>query len=480
MNAMTLAPLSVATSDTALAAYEIALTTRTPAAFETAAHALAAALRRDQALALSGSRPRPSLRLVADNPEPQSAPKRSKAQSASADHLCVKVLAGALARVVAVIERFNTIPILSNVLLEAEGDTLRLTANNLDMIASETIPAPGVGTWEATVPGRMLLDLVKKAKAAPVAFAVEEAATPPKSASDPSHFVTVTVGGLSSRLPGLAVDGFPRHIGADAGAEGADQSARIVIDAAEWGETLKAILPFCSTDETRYYLNGAFLTRYQENHNPVVRLVATDGHKLMRHDFASADYCGGFLPENNGLRGVIIPRFAVAWMAKHGPKDGAVNIAVTGKPGCERVTVTAGGLTFSTKTVDGSFPDYVRVIPSQDGALVIEGMADTFGPALNQLASISYEKSRSVALDVRDGQLIGSTRVAYDGASTESPLPCRVTGEGFQVGFNAAFLGAVCGLSKRFALHLQDNAGPALARFPDLPNRIAVVMPLRV
>ena len=93
MNAMTLAPLSVATADTALAAYEIALTTRTPAAFETAAHALAAALRRDQALARSGSRPRPSLRLVADNPEPQSAPKRSKAQSASGPDLDAPVKA---------------------------------------------------------------------------------------------------------------------------------------------------------------------------------------------------------------------------------------------------------------------------------------------------------------------------------------------------------------------------------------------------
>lgn len=474
MNAVqTLAPLSVATADTALAAYEIALTTRTPAAFETAAHALAAALRRDSALARSSSR-RPSLRLVADNPEPQSAPKRSKAQSASGDHLCVKVLAGALARVVAVIERFNTIPILSNVLLEAEGDTLRLTATNLDMMASETVPAPGIGTWAATVPGKTLLDLIKKAKAGPIGFAVEEADTPPKGASDPSHFVTVTVGGLSSRLPGLPVTDFPRF------AESEGQSALFTADAEEWRETLKAILPFCSTEETRYYLMGAFLTRYQEAGTWVTRLVATDGHKLMRHDFALGSFTGDIPKVENGQAGVIIPRFAIAWLAKNAPKTGYLAIRIGGKPGSERVTVTADGFTFTTKVVDGAFPDYVRVIPSQDGALVIEGLAECFGPALSQLASISYEKSRSVALDVREGQLIGSTRVAYGEASTEAPLPCRVTGEGFQVGFNAAYLATVCGLAKRFDLHLQDNAGPALARFPDLPNRVAVVMPLRV
>lgn len=482
MNAVqTLAPLSVATADTALAAYEIALTTRTPAAFETAAHALAAALRRDAALARSASRPRPSLRLVADNPAPQSAPKRSKAQSAPADHLCVKALAGALARVSAVIERFNTIPILSNVLLEAEGDTLRISATSLDMKASETIPAPGVGNWAATVPGKTLLDLIKKAKAGPIGFAVQEADTPRRGESDPSHVVTVTVGGLSSRLPGLPVGEFPRFLGADGGTESDAQSAHVVIDAEEWRETLKAILPFCSTDPTRYYLQGAFLTRYQEAGAWVTRLVATDGHKLMRHDFTSATFSGG-LPKGDYQHhaGIIIPRFAVAWLAKHGPKEGAVEISVTGKPGCERVTVTAGDLTIATKVVDGSFPDYIRVIPSETGRMVIEGKADTFGPALNQLAAISYERSRSVALDVREGQLHGAVRVAHDQASTESPLPCRVTGEPVSVGFNAAFLTAVCGLAPSFDLHIQDNAGPAVARFPDLPNRVAVVMPLRV
>lgn len=283
-------------------------------------------------------------------------------------------LAAALTRACAIVERRNTIPILSDVLLEASGDVLTISASDLDMQTCEAIPAAGVGVWSITAPAHPLRGIAAKApKGAAVTF------TPP--GADPRLLVSVAGAGetkLPVQLPGdFPVMQFePVH--------------SLMFEAADLWAALGAVAPSMSTESTRFYLNGAYLHPEGDG----ARLAATDSHRLAVREIVTA--ASGDWP------GVILPRGAVAWLVRHGPRAGLVTLDMSAKG--FRVT-GEGGAVLTSKLIDGSFPDYKRLQAQSPEAPAVTMDAAALRAGLELAACAAAKPARAVLLSLRGAEV---------------------------------------------------------------------------
>lgn len=406
----------------ALAAYEAACAGSNRITFEDAAHMMAEFLKRPKE-------------------------KAAKAPRAPSGAFTPANLAAALQRLLQAMERRNSIPILSNVRLNAGGGRLTLTGTDLDMVYSETLSAYVGPAFDTTVEALALAGLVKGASSV-----VFEA---------PEPRLGVVVNGARADLPTLPATDFPVM-------EPPADAASALVDAAALRGALGAVQYAISTEETRYYLNGAYLHFPVEHGRPVMRLVATDGHRLA---MATEDAPTWDKPP----AGIIIPRKAVCWLAKHLPAEGEVML----ESSAERLTVTLPNGTFATKLVDGSYPDYPRIVPRDPGSWEIRiDDAKAFAADLSRLMTISAEKSRSVRLFAAAGEVEGTVR-NMEMAQVRATLPAVHAGaEDREIGFNGRYL--LDAVTAPCVIHLGGPNDPARVEYPDAPGRLAVLMPLRV
>jgi DNA polymerase-3 subunit beta len=225
-----------------------------------------------------------------------------------------------------------------------------------------------------------------------------------------------------------------------------------------------------STEETRYYLNGLYLHTVVDNGESKLRAVATDGHRLALAECAA--------PEGSvGGPGVIIPRKTIDQVRRL-LDDGSGPVDIQVSPA--KVRFEFGRASLTSKVIDGSFPDYMRVIPRDNDRIL---MADNtlIAQAVDRVSTISAEKSRSVKLAVEPGKVILTVRNMEAGQAVEE-VEVDYDGESFEIGFNARYLLDVAGQVKgenaefRFA----DPASPTLVLDPVDPGVQYVLMPLRV
>ncbi|WP_273794111.1 DNA polymerase III subunit beta [Brucella intermedia] len=336
-------------------------------------------------------------------------------------------LAHALAAVNRAIESRNTIPILANVLLAVEDGQLRLTGTDLDVEITTSLPVLDCQPGSVTVPGKMLADIAKRATG-DVTLALDDGR------------LTVASGRSRYKLDTLPAEDFPSF-------SAGKFDTTLELDLA----ALVAPCVHCiSTDETRYYLAGVYL------HAVDGRLVAvaTDGHRLMRN----------VGPAGALESGVILPRKLVGLLPK-----GTVTVELSQN----KVRVTSGSTVITCKLIDGTFPDYVRVIPTgNSNVLTVDRQA--LMKAVERVAAVADDKSRAVKFAVGDVLRL----ILADKASDE--VEATFEGEPLEIGFNARYvndmLGALDEPNVRFAL---DDAGsPAVVNGEG--EWTGVLMPLRV
>jgi len=362
-----------------------------------------------------------------------------------------------------VVERRNTIPILANVLLRADGG-LQLKATDLDIEVVETIPAEVAQGGATTVPAHVLYDIVRKLPdGAQVSLETQGEGGQMLIRSGRSRFTLQAL--PEADFPDLAAGDLPHSF---------------PLPAADLKRLIEKTQFAISTEETRYYLNGIYLHTLDSPDGPLLRAVATDGHRLARVELPA--------PEgSSGMPGVIVPRKAVAEIQKlvEG-SDEPVQVELSSA----KVRLTFGGVggdglgtdrvVLTSKLIDGTFPDYQRVIPSgNDKRLTVE--RGDFARAVDRVSTISSERGRAVKLAIAEGRLTLSVNNPDSGSATEE-LEVDYEAPALDIGFNARYLLDIAGqLDGDTALfRLADPGSPTLIQDREGAPALYVLMPMRV
>lgn len=361
----------------------------------------------------------------------------------------------ALGHVQNVVERRNTIPILSNVLLSADGSQVSFSATDLDMEIVDSAEAIVAVPGQITAPAHTLYEIVRKL---PDGADVELRY---QAGDDPR--LTVQAGRSRFALPVLPAGDFPVMSGDHDGATYAllKEDLKRLID-----KTRFAV----STEETRYYLNGLFLHTLTEDGSGYLRAVATDGHRLALAEMPAPD-------GSMGSAGVIIPRKTID-QARRLLDDGTGYVELTVSPA--KIRFNFGTAALTSKIIDGSFPDYGRVIPKNNDKLM---RIDTgiLSRAVDRVSTISAEKSRSVKMAIEPGRLTLTVRNIEAGQAVEE-AEIDYDSDALEIGFNARYILDVMGqiAGEQVELRLNDAASPTLVLDTADQGVQYVLMPLRV
>ncbi len=365
-----------------------------------------------------------------------------------------------LGHVHSVVERRNTIPILSNVLIEAgegEGDAggggagLRLMATDLDLQINETVEANVEDPGATTVPAHTLFEIVRKL---PEGSQVELIAAEGR--------MQVNAGRARFTLATLPRDDFPVI------AEG-ELPTRFELPAATLRQIIDKTRFAISTEETRYYLNGIYV-HVSDEAQPVLKAAATDGHRLARVTVARPDGA-------QGMPGIIIPRKCVGELRKLLDEvDGTVQVSLSDS----KVRFGLGNAVLTSKLIDGTFPDYSRVIPTaNDKLLRIDPRS--FEEGVDRVSTIASERTRAVKIALERDRVTLSVTSPENGTAAEE-VSADYGAEGLEIGFNARYLLDILGQIEgdMVEVHLADAAAPTLLRENDKAAALYVLMPMRV
>ncbi|MFW2831306.1 DNA polymerase III subunit beta [Sphingomonas sp. ID0503] len=354
----------------------------------------------------------------------------------------------ALSHVQSVVERRNTIPILSNVLLEASDAGLRLMATDLDLQINETVDAAVDQAGATTVSAHTLFDIARK---------LPEGAQVQMSAAEGK--MLIVAGRARFNLATLPRDDFPVI------AEG-ELPTRFELPAATLRQIIDKARFAISTEETRYYLNGIFL----HTADGVLKAAATDGHRLARVT----------VPQPEGAEGmpdVIVPRKCIGELRKLLDEvEGDVGVSLS----ATKIRFALGHAVLTSKLIDGTFPDYSRVIPTANDKL-LKLDPKSFMEGVDRVATIASEKTRAVKMALDRDKITLSVTSPENGTAAEE-VSGDYTSPGFEIGFNARYLMDILGQIEgdTVEVHLADAAAPTLIRESNHAPALYVLMPMRV
>ena len=352
-----------------------------------------------------------------------------------------------LQAVIGVVERRQTMPILSNVLIIAKDGQLSVTATDLEveLVAQTEVDAESDG--EITVSGRKFLDICR---------ALPEGAEVSVSLS--GEKLSVRAGRSKFNLVTLPAAEFPVVEDIKAG-------QTITVSHESLGRLIEKTHFSMAQQDVRYYLNGMLL----ETGGKHLRAVATDGHRLA---LCQVDLDGGDLEEQQ----VIVPRKGVLELQRLMSGDGDLDIEL----GSNHIRIQLDGIRFTSKLIDGRFPEYDRVIP-KESSNELKADRTEFKSALQRTAILSNEKYRGIRLVIRDsGVMLQAHNPEQEEAEEE--LAVEYAGEDIEIGFNVNYLldalGAVEG--DDVTLSVQDSNSSCLIRQPGNDDCTFVVMPMRL
>jgi DNA polymerase III subunit beta len=354
-----------------------------------------------------------------------------------------------LSHVQSVVERRNTIPILSNVLIEARDDnSIRLMATDLDLQVDESVPANVEQPGATTVPAHTLFDIVRKL---PEGSQVEL-----NVAEGKMH---LSAGRSRFHLSTLPRDDFPVI------SEG-ELPTRFELPAATLRQIIDKTRFAISSEETRYYLMGIFLHVADDQ----LKAAATDGHRLARVVIAKPDGA-------DGMPDVIVPRKCVAELRKLLEEvEGTVEVTLS----ATKIRFGLGSAVLTSKLIDGTFPDYNRVIPTANDKL-LKLDPKSFSAGVDRVSTIASEKTRAVKMSVDRDKVTLSVTSPESGTATEE-VPADYGADSLEIGFNARYLLDILHEidGDTVEVHLADAAAPTLLRENDKSNALYVLMPMRV
>ncbi len=345
-----------------------------------------------------------------------------------------------------VVEPRQTLPVLANVLLEAQGDSVRMTATDLEVSVRVTGPAKVVKPGTITISARKLMEIVKELPAAPLALKVQENA-----------WIALRCAGVSYRLVGLTPEEFPA-VGEGASTGWLTIDGKVLRDML--GQTTFAI----SHDESRYALNGVlFVVQDKE-----MRMVATDGHRLA--------LAVRPLPAAGPAMSGIVPRKAVQEVARIVGSGEEVQVAVSDNQFMLRMP----NVLLMARLIEGTFPNYEQVVPRAHPHRVTLARA-ALTAALRRVSVLSEERTKPVRFLLSPGQL-KLTANSPDYGEAEEQMEAQFAGEDITIGFNSRYvldaLGAQAG--EQVLIEMKDGLSPGVFKSFEEEGSLCVIMPMRI
>jgi DNA polymerase-3 subunit beta len=362
----------------------------------------------------------------------------------------------ALAHVQSVVERRNTIPILANVMLAVRDGGLTLTATDMEIAIVEDVPASTSRNGACTAPAATLYEIVRKLPDN-AEIELDHGGGDGQLALRAGRYATSLVVLPTDDFPSMTAGTLPYKFGLSASV------LRGLIDRTKFA---------ISTEETRYYLNGIYLHAAESEGVKVLRAVATDGHRLARVEEPLPDGAGA-------MPGVIVPRKTVNELRKLIDElTGEVEIALSDT----RIQFHAGAVKLTSKLIDGTFPEYERVIPRDNDKVLRVGKRD-FSDAVGRVSAISSERSRPVKLSLARDLLVLSASSPEQGTATEELDGDHVKYEAgpLEIGFQARYLNDITDqIGGEVEFRFSDGSAPTVVRDAADASALYVLMPMRV
>ncbi len=345
-----------------------------------------------------------------------------------------------------IVEPRQTLPILANVLIQATNETVRVTATDLEIGATVSIPARVATAGSITLSARKLAEIVKELPAAALSMKVQDNA-----------WVALRCGGASYRLVGLSADDFPAVVPGM-------PAAWVTLDANTFKEMLEQTSFAISHDEGRYALNG-ILFSFQGKE---IRLVATDGHRLAMANRA--------LREAPVPASGIVPRKGVYEIARVVGGNEDVQIAIAEN----QFILKMPNFVMMARLIEGQFPNYEQVLPKAHTRRVMMARA-ALASALRRVSVMSEERTKPVKLVLTPGTLKLQAFHPELGEAEET-LEVAYTGEELTIGFNSRyFLDALAPLdADQIVLELNDAMSPGVVKSFEEEGALCVIMPMRI
>ena len=358
----------------------------------------------------------------------------------------------ALKHTQSIVERRQTIPILSNVLIETNNDSIVIRATDNEIEIVEKVPAVIEEAGAITVPAHKLCDIVSR---------LPEGAQIALSVSGETNQLSLVSGRAKFALAILPADGFPTMVQENMPftftLAGSDVLGLI-------NKTAFAV----SIEETRYNLNGIYLHE-KATDGAFLTAVATDGHRL-----ASAHIA---LPEGaKGMPGVIIPRKTIGEISKLVTENEA---EITVSLSANQIRFQLGDIVLASRLIDGTYPDYDKVIPTANDK-VVEADAAVLADVIERVSVVS-EKSRGIKLSLTEN-LIRVSAAAMDEGSAEDEMDAVYQGEPLDIGFNFRYLLDILAQVKGGTVRIlmNDSNAPVVLKDSSDENALYVLMPMRV
>ena len=363
----------------------------------------------------------------------------------------------ALNHIHGIVEVRHTLPILSNIVLSAENNELSLSSTNLDIFCSDKIDAEIVNSGEISVPAITFFEIVKRLPSGSDVIL---------SMGDEDTELILKCGRSKFNLSTLRTEDFP--ILSDK-----DLSTNFVISADELSRMIDKTKFAISNEETRYYLNGIFFHKAESNSIKFLRAVATDGHRLAQYDIP--------LPQGaEEITGIIIPKKTVFELRKVlDDADGDVSVSLNEN----KIKFSFNNLKIISKVIDGTFPDYTKVIP-QNNDKKFKTNNSELKNAIDRVSAVAINeetKSKAIKLTIENNKLNLSVESQSKGSAKEE-IDISYSNEKVDIGFNSRYLLDICNEvdGDEIDVNLLDSISPAIILDKTDENLFFVLMPMRI
>ena len=363
----------------------------------------------------------------------------------------------ALSHIHGIVEVRHTLPILSNIILEAKDDKLILSSTNLDIYCSDKIKAEVLKSGEVSVSAVTFFEIIKRLPScSEVLMTMEEG----------ENEIRLTCGRSKFNLSTLKTDDFP--IISDS-----DLSTNFVLSADELIRIIDKTKFAVSNEETRYYLNGIFLHKAERNSIQFLRAVATDGHRLAQYDIP--------LPQGaEDITGIIIPKKTIYELRKVlDDANGDVSVSLNEN----KIKFSFNDLKVVSKVIDGTFPDYTKVIPQKNDKNFKTNNSDLKN-AIDRVSAVAANedtKSKAIKFCIENNSLSLSVESQSKGSANEM-IDVNYSGDKVDIGFNSKYIIDICNEvdGDEISISLSDSISPAIILDKTDENLFFVLMPMRI
>ncbi len=352
-----------------------------------------------------------------------------------------------------IVDKKNSLPILANILIEANGNLLTLSSTDMDISIIEQINCNVTEDGATTINSQILYDIVRKI----------DDNSEIEIISNNGKLLTLRSEGSRFSLSCLPKEDYPIIEKDNSGID-------IILNSKILFKLIDKTKFAISNEETRYFLNGLYFNITNEKNKNIVTLVGTDGHRLAKFSHQIDE-------KIDQVSGVIIPKKTIYELSKLLSEiDKDVNISISSN----KVTFIIGNIVFISKLIDGSFPDYKRVIPNENSN-ILKINRDKLLSAVDRVSTIANEKSPVIKFKLLEN-ILNLNTINTESSTASEDLKISYVGDEIEIGFNSKYIMDIVNNleDEEILIYLKDNTSPVIIKENSKADLVYVLMPMRV